>query len=91
MLTPHDERELTREVTQIIAHALAIPEREIRPESLIGEELGADSLGVVNLIVAFEETYLVDIDDDEVERLRTAHDLVECVKRHMHGRSRSLS
>jgi acyl carrier protein len=82
-MTPTQQDVLAREVRQMIAHELDVPERAVVPDARIGEDLGADSLGIVSLILAFEEAYLVDITDEEVERVRTTRDLVDCVIRHV--------
>ncbi len=65
-----------------IASQLGIDEEEIKMESSFMNNLGADSLDIVELIMALEEKYDIEIPDEDVEKIVTVGDIVEYVKAH---------
>ncbi len=69
-------------VRSIIADQLGISEEEIKPESKFIEDLGADSLDIVELIMAMEEEFQTEIPDEEAEKIRSVGDAIEYVKAH---------
>jgi acyl carrier protein len=69
-------------VRSIIADQLGISEDEIKPESKFIEDLGADSLDIVELIMAMEEEFQTEIPDEEAEKIRSVGDAIEYVKAH---------
>jgi acyl carrier protein len=69
-------------VRSIIADQLGITEEEIKPESKFIEDLGADSLDIVELIMAMEEEFQTEIPDEEAEKIRSVGDAIEYVKAH---------
>lgn len=69
-------------VRSIIADQLGITEEEIKPESKFIEDLGADSLDIVELIMAMEEEFQTEIPDEEAEKIRCVGDATEYVKAH---------
>ena len=62
-------------VQAMLADALGLSASEIKPESRIIEDLGADSLDVVELLSRLEDEYGVTIPDDDVENLKTVADV----------------
>jgi acyl carrier protein len=68
-------------VRQALADQLRLDPSTIKPESLITDDLGADSLDAVELIFALEERYGVDIEAEDAESLRTVSDVVDLVDR----------
>ncbi len=68
---------LEQRVNEIIAEQLGISEEEIQNDSLFMDDLGADSLDVVELVMALEEEFEIDIPDDEAEKLLTVQKLIE--------------
>jgi acyl carrier protein len=64
-------------VAAIVAEQLGKKVEDIKPESAIAEDLGADSLDVVDLVMAIEEEFDISIPDENVERLRTVEDIVK--------------
>ena len=66
-------------IKNIIAEQLGLDEDDIAMESVI-EDLGADSLDLVEIIMALEEEFDTDISDDDVERIKTVGDIVSYVK-----------
>ena len=69
-------------VKQIIADQLGIDENEIAMESSFIDDLGADSLDIVELIMALEEEFNIEIPDEEAEKISTVGDIVEYIKAH---------
>ncbi|MEK6264375.1 MAG: acyl carrier protein [Clostridium sp.] len=65
-----------------IASQLSIDEEEIKMESSFMNNLGADSLDIVELIMALEEEYDIEIPDEDVEKISTVGDVVEYIKGH---------
>jgi acyl carrier protein len=65
-----------RRVARIITENLDVPEKDICPESTFIDDLGADSLGLVELVLATEEEFEIDIPDEDTEKLRTVRDVV---------------
>ena len=76
-------RDIEAEVKRIIKEQLDVDEKDIKPESTFIDDLGADSLGLVELVLAFEEAFEIDIPDEDTEKIRTVGDAVEYVKSHV--------
>lgn len=66
-------------VREIIAEQLGINEEDISSDSSLTDDLGADSLDVVELVMALEEEFEIDISDDEAEKLDTVNDFIQFV------------
>lgn len=69
-------------VKEIIADQLSIDEREISLDSSFTDDLGADSLDVVELLMAFSEEFDIEISDEEAEQIVTVGDVVEYLREH---------
>ena len=69
-------------VKSIIVEQLGVDGMEVTPEASFVEDLGADSLDTVELIMAFEEEFGVEISDDEAEKIRRVKDAVEYIEKH---------
>ena len=77
------ERDIQAEVQRIIKEQLDVEEKDIKPEATFIDDLGADSLGLVELVLAFEEAFEIDIPDEDTEKIRSVGDAVEYVKSHI--------
>lgn len=75
-------RKIEAEVLRIIKEQLDVDEKDIKPESTFIEDLGADSLGLVELVLAFEEAFEIDIPDEDTEKIRTVQDAIDYVTQH---------
>ncbi len=64
-------------VKNIIVEELGVEREKLSPEASFMEDLGADSLDTVELVMAFEEEFDIDIPDDEAEKLRTVGDALK--------------
>ena len=69
-------------VKSLIADQLGVGEDEIKPESSFIDDLGADSLDIVELVMAMEEEFEVEIPDDEAENIKTVSDAINYIKNH---------
>jgi len=67
--------ELADQVRSLIAEQLGVDSAEMTPEANILDDLGADSLDVVELVMALEETFDIEISDDDAEGIRTIGDV----------------
>ena len=69
-------------VIDIIADRLGVDKSEVVPEAAFIDDLGADSLDLVELIMAMEEEFDIEIADEEAEKLRTVQDVLNYIKAH---------
>lgn len=69
-------------VKKIIMDQLGVSEDEVKPEASFVEDLGADSLDLTELIMAMEEEFSLEIDDEEAQKLLKVKDAVAYVERH---------
>jgi acyl carrier protein len=69
------------EVKRINKEQLDVDEKDIKPESSFIDDLGADSLGLVELVLAFEEAFEIDIPDEDTEKIRTVQDAIDYIEK----------
>jgi acyl carrier protein len=69
-------------VKKIIVEQLGVEAEEVTPEAKFIEDLGADSLDTVELIMALEEEFGIEIPDEEAEKIVTVKDAIEYIKSH---------
>jgi acyl carrier protein len=67
-------------VKEIIAKQLGVNAAEVVPDASFVEDLGADSLDTVELVMAFEETFNIEIPDEDAEKIAKVKDAVEYIK-----------
>jgi acyl carrier protein len=70
-----------------VAHQLGVEEEKVSPESAFVEDLGADSLDVVELVMALEDEFKIEIPDDQAEKIVTVGDAVAFIEAHAKGSS----
>lgn len=68
-------------IKQIVVNQLGVEESAVTPKAKFVEDLGADSLDIVELVMAMEEAFGVDIPDEDAENIRTVEDACNYVKR----------
>ena len=69
-------------VKKIIVEQLGVEAEEVTPEAKFIEDLGADSLDTVELIMALEEEFGIEIPDEDAEKIATVKDAIEYIKSH---------
>lgn len=80
-----EERNIEEEVKRIIKEQLDVEDKDIKMESSFIDDLGADSLGLVELVLAFEETFELDIPDEDTEKIRTVQDAIDYINKNSNG------
>ena len=70
---------IEEKVIDIIVDKLGVERSEVTPEAVFVDDLGADSLDLVELIMAMEEEFGMEIADEEAEKLRTVQDVINFV------------
>lgn len=73
---------MTERVKELIAEQLGLQPEDIRPECSFVDDLGADSLDLVELLMAFSEEFDIEIDDEEAENIVTVADVLEALREH---------
>ncbi|MEW6108710.1 MAG: acyl carrier protein [Nitrospirota bacterium] len=71
---------IEEKVKEIISKQLGVNASEVTPEASFVEDLGADSLDTVELVMAFEETFNIEIPDEDAEKIAKVKDAVEYIK-----------
>ncbi len=72
-------------VAGIIVEQLGATKEEVVPEASFIDDLGADSLDIVELVMAMEETFDIEIPDDDAEKIQTIGDAVSYLKDRLEG------
>jgi acyl carrier protein len=71
---------ILEKITGIIAEQLDVDAEAVSPEKSFTDDLGADSLAIVELVLALEEEFGIKIPDDKVDSIKTVGDAVEYIK-----------
>jgi acyl carrier protein len=74
--------DILEKITGIIAEQLDVKPSEVTPEKSFTDDLGADSLAIVELVLALEEQFGIKIPDDKVDEIRTVANAVDYIKAH---------
>lgn len=72
-------------VKKVIVEQLSVDEAEVTPTASFTQDLGADSLDTVELVMAFEEEFGTEIPDEEAEKIQTVQDAVNYIEKHTQG------
>ncbi|CDR31295.1 Acyl carrier protein [Acholeplasma oculi] len=72
--------EVFDKVKQIIVDELAVDEALVKPEARLVEDLGADSIDAVELIMTVEDAFSIEISDEVLQNIKTVNDLVSYIK-----------
>ena len=73
---------VAEKVNSIIAENLDVDEQEITADASFTEDLGADSLDIVELVMAFEEAFGIEIPDEDAEKITRVREAVEYIESH---------
>ena len=81
MAADEKQKETVEKVKQIIAEQLGVEEAEVTPSASFVDDLGADSLDTVELVMALEENFDIEIPDDAAEKIRTVQDAIDYIEK----------
>jgi acyl carrier protein len=73
---------IEQKIKAIIIEQLGVDEDEVTPQASFLEDLGADSLDIVELVMAMEEEFKIEIPDEDVEGLKTVQDVINYIRQH---------
>jgi len=82
MATADKLKEVTEKVKQIISEQLGVDEAEVTASASFTDDLGADSLDQVELVMALEEAFDLEISDEDAEKIRTVQDAIDYIDKH---------
>lgn len=71
---------VAEKVKQIIVEQLGVDEGQVEPSASFVDDLGADSLDIVELVMAFEEAFDLDIPDEDAEKIRTVQNAIDYIE-----------
>ncbi|MCX5617718.1 acyl carrier protein [Bombella sp. TMW 2.2543] len=71
--------EIADKVKKIVVEHLGVEEDKVKPDASFIDDLGADSLDTVELVMAFEEAFSVEIPEDAAEKIATVNDAIEYI------------
>ena len=80
------DKNVEDKVKQIIVEQLGVDEGEVTQNASFVDDLGADSLDTVELVMAFEEAFDIEIPDEDAEKIRTVKDAVDYIGKHSKGK-----
>jgi acyl carrier protein len=69
-------------VKKIVSEQLTVPEDQITPQKAFEADLGADSIGLVELMMQFEDEFDMSIPDEEAEKIKTVGDAIKYIEEH---------
>ena len=75
-----EEKSVEQKVTDIIVEQLGVNPEQVTPKASFIEDLGADSLDIVELVMAFEEEFGVEVPDEDAEKLQTVGDVIKYIE-----------
>jgi len=73
---------IEEKVKQIIVEQLGVDEAEVTSSASFVDDLGADSLDTVELVMALEEAFDIEIPDEDAEKIRTVQDAIDYINKH---------
>ena len=79
------DKNVEEKVKQIIVEQLGVDEGEVTPSASFVDDLGADSLDTVELVMAFEEAFDIEIPDEDAEKIKTVKDANEYIEKNSKG------
>ena len=76
------KKEVVEKVRQIVSEQLGVDEAEVTPSASFIDDLGADSLDQVELVMALEEAFRMEVGDEDVEKIVTVQNAIDYVDKH---------
>lgn len=74
------DKSIEEKVKDIIVEQLGVNPEQVTPQASFIEDLGADSLDIVELVMAFEEEFSVEVPDEDAEKLQTVGDVIKYIE-----------
>jgi acyl carrier protein len=82
-MTVTAKKEVVEKVRQIISEQLGVDEAEVTPSASFTDDLGADSLDQVELVMALEEEFDLQINDEDTEKMTTVQSAIDYIEKHV--------
>ncbi len=76
------DEKIEAKVKKVIAEKLSVKLDEVIPEASFIDNLGADSLDLVDMVMAMEEEFVIEIEDDDAEKMLTVQDAINFISAH---------
>ncbi len=86
-----DSNSIESKVIAIVCEQLDVKHDDVAPNKTFTEDLGADSLAIVELVLAFEEAFGLKIPDNEVDNIKTVGNAIDYIKKNATGASKSAT
>ena len=77
-----NEQEIEAKVKELICQQLEVSEEQLKPEASFVDDLKADSLAVVELVLALEQEFKIEIPDEDTEQIKTVKNALDYIKSH---------
>lgn len=77
---------IDNKVKKIIIDQLDVTEEEVTPQASFVDDLGADSLDTVEMVMAFEEEFSIEIPDEDAEKIKTVQDAIDYINKKTAGK-----
>jgi acyl carrier protein len=74
------DEEVYEKVKKIISETLGVDEKEVKPGSRLVDELGVDSIGMLDLLLKFEDEFNISIPDQDAEKITRVQDIIDYLK-----------
>ena len=75
------DKSVLEKVTEIVVEQLGVNADQVKPEAKLVEDLGADSLDAVELVMAIEEEFNLEVPDEEAEKLQSIQDILSYIEK----------
>ncbi|MGH9500113.1 MAG: acyl carrier protein [Terriglobales bacterium] len=80
------KKEIVEKVRQIVSEQLGVDDAEVTPSASFVDDLGADSLDQVELVMALEEAFHMEVGDEDLEKILTVQSAIDYVEKHARGK-----
>ena len=74
------DEEVYEKIKKIVSETLGVEEKEVKPESKLVDDLGVDSIGMLDLLLKFEDEFNISIPDQDAEKITKVQDIINYLK-----------
>lgn len=78
-----EPNEIFEELKEVLIEHLGVEPEDVTMDANVVDDLGADSLDIVEIIMGIEDEFDIEVDDEDVENLKTVRQLVECISKQL--------